>query len=125
MNTKGSTQQEAHNRSVKAVEGTSALNEKEPPAFSDEFMNVMSDYAYETLRTHLERNEGSQEAVELLDNLMILQGIQHTIAKDGETIHRIWNDEACYCIAKLSHNVVRLGGSFVSPTGNITVPREV
>jgi len=78
--------------------------------FSEEFLRMVQDYAYETLRSHLEKTKQTQ-AVNLLDDLILLSG------RSSPGVAPTWmqSQVMCEAVASASKNVLALGGQFLSP----------
>jgi len=89
---------------------------KEPARFSPTFLSAMSDYAYNTLHDYLVAQGIDPEAIELLSSLVVIQQIQMIYLQEKEAIF-IWNEEASYCIGRISFAVPKLGGHFMTPSG--------
>jgi hypothetical protein len=96
---------------------------KEAPEFSKEFLDVMRDYAYETLYKYLEGASVSKDALVLLDDLFIIQTIREKFQEEP-LVDYIWNDEACNAVGNISQSVIKLGGFFVSPLGQRVIERN-
>ena len=90
--------------------------ETERPAFPNEFISIMKDYAYDTLSEHLKAQKVSEDALRLLDDLVILADLREMIASEKE-IEYHWNVELQECISNITHAVMNLGGKFVGPYG--------
>ncbi len=103
-------------KQVKAEEPP-ALPKKEEKLFSGQFLGMMASYAYETLHQALKTGKVSEDAIQLLEDLYLLHGIREIFAREKEVLF-IWNSEACALVADISLRVPKLGGSFVSATGD-------
>jgi hypothetical protein len=88
-------------------------NTLEDPAFPPEFLDVMSDYAYQKLYDHLEVLEVDQAALDLLDDLMTLKVSE--IYMQAEEVKPHFNEATAEAVAAISRNVVKLGGVFFGP----------
>lgn len=93
-----------------------APHEMEPPMYSDVFLKAMEDYAYETLHEYLKKV--SPDAQDLFDNLMVLTNVQK-ICQQNTPILYVWNEEASYCIGRISQLIPKLGGHFITPSGEL------
>lgn len=76
------------------------------PQFSEEFMAMVHDQAYETLRAYLE-NSKQDGAVQLLDDLVIL-----SMRNTGSAEQFVKNMMLSEAIGHASHHVLLLGGSW-------------
>jgi hypothetical protein len=76
------------------------------PMFSEQFVGMVQDRAYETLRAYLERTNQAG-AVQLLDDLIIL-----SMGSYGCAAPWMKNQMMGEAIGKASHHVLSLGGSF-------------
>jgi hypothetical protein len=92
---------------------------KQAPAFSDQFLSMMVDYAYNTLHDYLKMQDIKPEALQMLANMMTLQTVQQMYRKEPMVLY-VWNDEACFAIGSISQAVPKLGGQFISPSGYLT-----
>lgn len=103
---------------VKKHEATKpeANSELEAHAYSNEFLALMYEQAYNTLHNYLVAQGVDGDAVEMLDNLLQLASIQRMYDKQKLVLY-IWNNEASYCIGRISHAVPKLGGHFPSESG--------
>ena len=81
--------------------------EQEQAQFSEEFLSMVQDRAYETLRAHLEKTKQDM-AVKLLDDLVILSNPRGN--KAGWMYDQILSET----IGQTSHHVLALGGSFLN-----------
>ena len=79
--------------------------------YPDQFMTLMFDYGYETLRQHLEAAKASPEALTLLENLVVMHIVQMVYCKD-QLVSYMWNQNAAETIGYISQAVVKLGGKF-------------
>jgi hypothetical protein len=91
-------------------------SELEAHAYSNEFLASMYEQAYNTLHNYLVAQGVESDAVEMLDNLLQLASIQRLYDKQKLVLY-IWNNEASYCIGRISHAVPKLGGHFPSESG--------
>ena len=80
------------------------VEEQEQPMFSEEFLRMVQDHAYETLRKHLEKTK-QDGAVKLLDDLIILSLPR---PQNGWVQNQILSE----AIGQASHHVLELGGRF-------------
>ena len=108
--------QEMKVQSKKQMPLESHADGKQAHAFSDVFLSAMKDSAYDTLYSYLKAQKVAPEALEMLVDLMQLTSISE-LYKEDELVHYHWNDEACYAIGHISHNVPKLGGQFIAPSG--------
>jgi hypothetical protein len=92
------------------------LSDLERPAFPEQFINIMKDYAYETLSEYLKAQNASEDALHLLDDLVILADLREMIAS-GKDIEYHWNVELQECISGITHAVDAMGGIFSGPYG--------
>jgi uncharacterized protein (DUF2164 family) len=81
--------------------------EPEQAQFSEEFLSMVQDRAYETLRAYLEKTK-QEMAVKLLDDLVILS------MPRKETSLYIYNQIISEAIGGASQHVLALGGSFLN-----------
>lgn len=72
---------------------------------------MMMDYAYEALRQHLVAVEARAEAIDLVENIIIMHTIQMVYCKD-QSVSYFWNQNAGETIGHISRAVVKLGGHF-------------
>lgn len=79
--------------------------EQEQPQFSEEFLSMVHNRAYETLRAHLEKTKQDM-AVKLLDDLVILSNPRMASAP---WMH---NQILSETIGLTSHHVLALGGTW-------------
>ena len=101
------------------------LPDEEAPAYSDEFLSVMIDYAYETLRHYLECRKGiRQDAIRLLDDIVVLGCIRKTMASE-KNINYMLNFSAAECVANISQSVIGAGGYFLGPSLAINDVRKI
>ena len=91
-----------------AIQVVTAQPAEAEPMYSEEFLNMMKDYAYETLRRHLEK-QGQPEAVSLLDNLVML-----TMKPLEGQAAWVQDQILSEVIGKISQDVLKLGGRFYS-----------
>lgn len=91
-------------------------SELEAHAYSNEFLFSMFEQAYNTLHNHMVAQGMDADAVEMLDNIIQLGSIQRIYDKEKLVLY-IWNNEASYCIGRISHAVPKLGGHFPSESG--------
>ena len=89
-------------------QGQETQAEQAEPMYSEEFVRMVQDHAYETLRRHLERTK-QVEAVKLLDDLIML-----SIAAYKGRVSWIDNQIMSEAIGSASHHVLALGGRFYS-----------
>lgn len=82
-------------------------------AYSDEFLNMMHDYAYEALRQHLLASCANPDASMLLEELIILHNIKMVYCRE-KLVAYYWNQSAGESIGQISQLVIKLGGHFVS-----------
>lgn len=80
--------------------------EAEKPMFSEEFVSMVQDHAYETLRAYLERTN-QKSAIVLLDDLIILS---HAAYRSEATWMQ--NQMISETIASASHHVLELGANW-------------
>ena len=90
--------------------------EREAHTYSNEFLFSMFEKAYNTLHDYMVAQGMEPDAVEMLDNIVQLASIQRLYDKEP-LVHYIWNNEASYCIGRISHAVPKLGGQFPSEAG--------
>lgn len=90
--------------------------ELESHAYSNEFLFMMFDQAYNTLHNYMVAQGMDADAVEMLANIVQLGSIQRIYDKEKLVLY-IWNNEASYCIGRISHAVPKLGGHFPSESG--------
>jgi len=76
------------------------------PMFSQEFVGMMQDRAYETLRAYLERTD-QDGAVKLLDDLIIL-----SVPQPQSENMWVYNQSVGEAIGNVSHQVLAMGGKF-------------
>jgi hypothetical protein len=76
------------------------------PMFSEEFVGMVQDRAYETLRAYLERTKQAG-AVQLLDDIIIL-----SMGDYGCAVPWMKNQMMSEAIGQASHHVLSLGGRF-------------
>lgn len=95
---------------------------KEESAFSEEFVSIMAEYAEHHLYEVLRKLGASKDAICLLQALVQVREVELMYAKDGKA-HPHWNIEMADALAEISQCVVKLGGVFVSPTLDTSVPR--
>ena len=74
--------------------------------FSEEFMAMVHDHAYETLRSYLEKSK-QDGAVKLLDDLVIL-----SMRNSGSAAQNVKNMMLGEAIGSASQHVLALGGSW-------------
>jgi len=82
------------------------LEEQEQPMFSEEFLRMIQDHAYETLRKYLEKSK-QEGAVKLLDDLIIL-----SMRAYGSAAPWVKNQMLSEAVGQASYHVLALGGSF-------------
>ena len=77
------------------------------PLFSQEFVRLMTDSAYETLRAYLENSQGNPAAVRLLDDLMLALGWKEKQTRRAVT----WVENQCMAEAfgSMSYDIATLG----------------
>jgi hypothetical protein len=93
--------------STKTTKKVVAVSQPESePMFSEEFLRVIQDLAYETLRAHLEKTK-QKDAIELLDDLIVL-----SIRPYQKRNLSIYNRCMSETIGLVSHHVLILGGNF-------------
>lgn len=80
--------------------------EDEKPMFSEEFVSMVQDRTYETLRAYLEKTKQPQ-AVQLLDDLIILSTASHGSAEMYIKDRITWE-----AIGQASHHIVAMGGNW-------------
>ncbi len=90
--------------------------ELEAHAYSNELLFFMYEQAYNTLHNYLVAQGVEADAVEMLDNLLQLASIQRVYDKDKLVLY-IWNNEASYCIGRISQAMPKLGGHFPCEAG--------
>jgi hypothetical protein len=78
--------------------------------FSEEFLRMMEDHVFETLRTHLVKTK-QDKAVNLLDDLIIL--CMRSYQREMPTW--LQSQFMCEAIASASKNILLLGGHFSMP----------
>lgn len=76
------------------------------PQFSEEFLGMVQDHAYEVLRKYLEKSEQAG-AVQLLDDIMIL-----SMRFYGSAPLCIKNQMMSEAVGQASHHVRSLGGTW-------------
>ena len=81
--------------------------EQEQAQFSEEFLSMVHNRAYETLRAHLEKTNQDM-AVKLLDDLVIL-----SMPRKDASLY-IFNQIIGEAIGGASQHVLALGGSFLN-----------
>lgn len=121
MNKKGKTFR-LRSKSTRSAqrERSGRKNEPPPPAnqqplFGDEFLRLLSDYGYETLRSYLERSHAKREAVHLLDSLIVLT----YCVPQPKKVTGIDNQIVSETVGAISKDIVALGGVYVGPMGEI------
>lgn len=100
---------------TKAKEIEVVVGQPEKPMFTEEFLRMMQDYAYETLRRYLE-NSKQDIAVQLLDDLVMLAA-RGQCADQENWIQDQFMSEA---VGAVSHHVLALGGRFYSSSEIMT-----
>lgn len=80
--------------------------EDEKPMFSEEFLGMVQDHAYEILRKYLEESKQTG-AVELLDDLMIL-----SMRFYGSAPRWLKNKMMSEAVGEASYHVQGLGGNW-------------
>jgi hypothetical protein len=102
------------------------VQEVEPPPaqplerkqFSDEFLDMMFDYAYEALYQHLVAVDAAPEAREMLENLVVLHVTQQVYARNPLVAFH-WNDSAGETIGRISKLILSMGGHFSGAPQNM------
>lgn len=92
--------------------------EREVPAYSTVFLSAMAEMAYDTLHDYLVAEGIKPEAVELLDNIILLLSIQRIFIQEGRVLY-IFNQEAGELIAAMSKSIPALGGHFYTRQGEL------
>jgi len=80
----------------------------ERPLFAPEFVRVMTDSAYETLRAYLEKAKARPEAISLLDDLVLL--LSWRSMHERGKVTWIENQGATESLGSLSYDIFALGG---------------
>ena len=80
----------------------------ECPLFAPEFIRVMTDSAYETLRAYLEKAKARPEAISLLDDLVLL--LSWRSMHERGKVTWIENQGATESLGSLSYDIFALGG---------------
>jgi hypothetical protein len=80
----------------------------ERPLFAPEFVRVMTDSAYETLRAYLEKAKARPEAISLLDDLVLL--LSWRSMQERGKVTWIENQGATESLGSLSYDIFALGG---------------
>jgi len=108
------TKQVRTKKSVKASarEVVVIVQPKNEMMFSEDFLRMMQDHVYETLRAHLEKTK-QDKAVNLLDDLIILS--MRAYSEKQPTW--LQSQFMCEVISSASKNVLALGGHFYT-SGN-------
>lgn len=78
------------------------------PLFPQEFIALMADKAYETLRAYMEKAQAKPEAVKLLDELVVLSSYRYT--SDEELRTWISNQGMAEALGSMTYQVIALGG---------------
>ena len=101
-------------KSVKASarEVVVIVQPKNEMMFSEDFLRMMQDYVYETLRSHLEKTK-QDNAVNLLDDLIVLSMRSY----QGGQPTWLQSQFMCEVISSSSKTVLALGGHFYT-SGN-------
>ena len=84
-----------------------------PPAdqqllFSPEFVRIMADAAYETLRANMEQAKAKPEAIRLLDDLVLLLSWRELDARRKVTW--VENQGLSEALGSISYDIIALGG---------------
>lgn len=100
-------------QAIKQEEKQAVETQPESLMFSEEFLRMMQDHAYETLRKHLLKID-QLDAVELLDDLVCLTLRPHGLVT--------WMDNQILseAVGHTSQHVLKLGGRFYSSSELIT-----
>ena len=109
--------QQTQDQKVKKLEAKPAREEAlEAKAYGSEFLAFMLEQAYNTLHQYMVAQGMDGDAVEMLANIVQLGSIQRIYDKEPLVLY-IWNNEASYCIGRISHALPKLGGHFPSESG--------
>jgi len=120
MNKKSKTTKRGEGADLKA--GAQVKVGKYPPAvedplFGEEFLRLLSDYGYDTLRSYLQKAQVKPEAMQLLDSLMIMTWA----VPKTDKVTWIDNQIMTEAVGAMSKEIVVLGGAYQSPLGQIVV----
>jgi hypothetical protein len=85
------------------------------PQFNNAFLRMMADLGYETLRLYLEKIKAMEEAVKLLDNLLLLS----ILTPQPPKVTQIHNDSIAETVGLISQEIAALGGAFTGPYGTV------
>lgn len=85
----------------------SSPNQK--PLFSPEFIQMMKDAAYETLRAYLRETGAPEEAKTLLEDFALLCAFENM--KERNQVSWIENQSVVEALGAISYNIVSLGGA--------------
>lgn len=86
--------------------GLQIMEPASEPMFSEEFMSMIYDRTYETLRAYLEKTKQTG-AVELLDDLIIL-----AMRNTGDAEQHLKDRMMSEAVGAASYHVLSLGGKF-------------
>ena len=82
--------------------------EDQPPLFPPEFISLMVEKGYDTLRAYLEREQANPEAIKLLDDMVLLCSWKKLYGAGNVTY--IENQGLAESLGSLSHSILKLGG---------------
>lgn len=82
---------------------------KEAPAYPPGFLRAMQRYAYEVLRSHLERSKVSSDVTSLLDE-MFIAGELEAKTVTGAKVEPVWNEQMAECVSGIALTAAKMGG---------------
>jgi hypothetical protein len=93
----------------------------EEPVYPSEFLNIIKDTGFEALQECLKKIDAPEEALGLLEDLVILTTIGDL--QNGDKVSSVTNQILMETVASASRNITGIGGIFYGPSGT-TISRE-